>query len=71
MRGPGGAEKGNPYYEVMGVCRYWAYSKVKMDQMIRDGRVVQTRPGAVPQYKQYLDEMPGVPLQNMWTIFRY
>jgi DNA modification methylase len=28
---------------------------------------VQTKPGAVPAYKRYLDEMPGVPLQDIWT----
>jgi len=30
--------------------------------------VIQTRPGGVPQYKRYLDEMEGVgvPLQNIW-----
>ncbi|MFN2375293.1 MAG: site-specific DNA-methyltransferase [Candidatus Binatia bacterium] len=67
LSGPGGAAKGNPYYEVMGVSRYWRYSKEKMDELIRQGRVVQTRPGAVPQYKRYLDEMPGVPIQNIWT----
>lgn len=67
LRGPGGAEKGNPFYEVMGVSRHWAYSKVRMDQMIAEGRVIQTRPGAVPQYKRYLDEMPGVPVQDIWT----
>lgn len=67
LQGPGGAAKGNPRYEVMGVTRHWRYSKKKMDELIRAGRVVQTRPGAVPQYKRYLDEMPGVPLQNLWT----
>lgn len=66
IQGPGGAEKGNPYYEVMGVSRYWRYSKKKMDELMRQGRIVQTRPGAVPQYKRYLDEMPGVALQNLW-----
>lgn len=66
MSGPGGAAKGNPYYEVMGVKGYWRYSQEKMSQLIAQGRVVQTRPGAVPQYKRYLDEMPGVPLQNLW-----
>ncbi|WP_147475223.1 site-specific DNA-methyltransferase, partial [Pseudomonas coronafaciens] len=25
-----------------------------------------TAPGRVPQFKRYLDEMPGVPLQNIW-----
>lgn len=67
IQGPGGAAKGNPYYEVMGVTRYWRYSKDKMDELIRQGRIVQTRPGAVPQYKRYLDEMPGVPVQNLWA----
>ncbi len=66
LSGPGGAAKGNPKYEVMGVTRYWRYSKEKMDQLIAEGRVIQTRPGAVPQYKRYLDEMPGAPIQNLW-----
>jgi len=66
LQGPGGAAKGNPSYEVMGVTRYWRYSKEKMDKLIAEGRVIQTRPGAVPQYKRYLDEMPGVPIQNLW-----
>lgn len=67
ISGPGGAAKGNPYYEVMGVWRYWRYSQEKMDKLIAEGRIVQTKPGAVPQYKRYLDEMPGVLLQNVWT----
>jgi DNA modification methylase len=66
LQGPGGAAKGNPFYEVMGVKRHWRYSKEKMDELIGQGRVIQTRPGAVPQYKRYLDEMPGIPLQNLW-----
>jgi site-specific DNA-methyltransferase (adenine-specific) len=67
LQGPGGAAKGNPYYEVMGVSRYWRYSKEKMAELVRQGRVIQTRPGAVPQYKRYLDEMQGVPVQNLWS----
>jgi hypothetical protein len=50
----------------MGVSRYWRYSKEKMDELIKAGRIIQTKPGAVPQYKRYLDEMPGVPVQNLW-----
>lgn len=67
ITGPGGAAKGNPIYEVMGVQRYWRYSRERMEQLIKDGRIVQTRPGAVPRYKRYLDEMPGVPLQDNWS----
>jgi adenine specific DNA methylase Mod len=67
LTGPGGASKGNPYYEVMGVSRYWRYSEKKMAELVEKGRIVQNKPGNVPQYKRYLDEMPGVPLQNIWT----
>jgi DNA modification methylase len=67
IQGPGGAAKGNPFYEVMGVKRYWRYSKKRMDELIAEGRIIQTSPGAVPQYIRYLDEMPGVEAQNIWT----
>ncbi|MFZ1087066.1 MAG: DNA methyltransferase [Terracidiphilus sp.] len=67
LTGPGGAAKGNPSYEVMGVSRHWRYSKEKMEKLIKEGRVVQTKPGAVPAYKRYLDEMPGVQIQDIWT----
>jgi SAM-dependent methyltransferase len=50
----------------MGVSRYWRYSKERMDELIAAGRIIQTKPGAVPQYKRYLDEMPGIPVQNLW-----
>ena len=67
ISGPGGAAKGNPSYEVMGVTRYWRYSQERMQLLIDAGRVVQIKPGAVPRYKRYLDEMPGVPLQDIWN----
>jgi hypothetical protein len=68
LTGPGGAAKGNPQYEVMGVTRYWRYTKEKMQALIEQGRVIQTQPGAVPAYKRYLDEMQGVPLQIRWIV---
>ena len=67
LTGPGGAAKGNPQYEVMGVTRYWRYSKERMQELIDAGRIVQKKPEAVPRHKRYLDEMPGVLLQDMWT----
>jgi len=67
MLGPGGKANGNPYYEVMGVSRYWRYSKEKMQELINEGRVVQTNPGTVPMYKRFLDESKGVPLTSVWT----
>jgi site-specific DNA-methyltransferase (adenine-specific) len=64
--GPGGAAKGNPQYEFLGVTRYWRYSREKMQALYEQGRIVQTKEGNVPAYKRYLDEMPGVPLQDEW-----
>ena len=66
LTGPGGAAKGNPRYEFLGVTRYWRYSKENMERLYKEGRIVQTRPGAVPAYKRYLDEMQGVPLSDIW-----
>ena len=67
LTGPGGSAKGNPQYEVMGVTRYWRYGAERMQELIDAGRIVQLKPGAVPRYKRYLDEMPGVSLQDIWT----
>lgn len=66
MIGPGGAGKGNPYYEVMGVSRHWRYSQKSMAALIEKGMVIQTKPGTVPNRKQYLDEGKGVPVQSLW-----
>jgi len=65
---PGGSDpkKRNPHYEFLGVTRYWRYSEERMQSLYNEGRIVQTKPGNVPQYKRYLDEMPGVPIQNDW-----
>ena len=67
MIGTGGAAKGNPYYEFMGVSRYWRYSQKTIQELLEKGLVVQSAPGKVPQKKNYLDESPGVPLQDIWT----
>jgi DNA modification methylase len=67
ITGPGGAAKGNPSYEVMGITRFWRFSKAEMERLIEAGRVVQAKPGSVPRQKRYLDEMPGVPIQDLWT----
>lgn len=66
LTGPGGAAKGNPQYEFLGVTRYWRYTPEKMQALYEQGRIIQTKPGTVPAYKRYLDEMPGVPLQDLW-----
>lgn len=39
--GPGGAKKGNPYYEFLGVQGYWRYSKETMQAKYDEGLVVK------------------------------
>lgn len=46
--------------------RMWAYSREKMQEFEQQGRIIYSRTG-FPEYKRYLDEMPGVPAQSLWT----
>lgn len=45
--------------------RFWAYSRENMRRFACEGRLAYAASG-MPEYKRYLDEMPGVPLQNAW-----
>lgn len=49
--------------------RHWAYSRENLDQMFAAGRI-EFRSTGMPVYKRYLDEQPGVPLQDLWTGIR-
>jgi adenine-specific DNA-methyltransferase len=40
-----------------------------MNRLIREGRIWHES-GKMPAYKRYLDEMPGVALQDVWTDIR-
>ncbi len=46
--------------------RYWAYSQENMRRFALEGRLRHTFDG-MPEYKRYLDETPGVALQDLWT----
>ena len=52
--GPGGAKKGNPYYEFLGIEGYWRYSKDTMQQKYDAGLIVRTPNGL--QQKYYLEQ---------------
>jgi len=45
--------------------RYWAYSKENMAKFESEGKIYYTKSG-LPRLKYYLDEMPGVSIQNNW-----
>ena len=49
------------------MVRYWRYGKEKMEQLYREGRILQAKPGNVPRYKRYLDEVEGVPVGDVWA----
>jgi adenine-specific DNA-methyltransferase len=55
--GPGGAQKGNPFYEFKGVEGYWRYSKEKMQILFDDGLIIVTKKNL--QRKYYLKDAIG------------
>jgi hypothetical protein len=57
----------NLHYELMGVTKTWRWTRERMDEAVKEGRVVQTAPGRVPQSKLYLDEQKGRTVDDVWT----
>jgi DNA modification methylase len=49
--------------------RCWACSKEQMGKYEAQGRIAYSK-NDYPRLKIYLDEMPGVPLQDIWTDIR-
>jgi len=56
-------------YEWKGVrppsSRCWSYAKEQMEKLEAESRIIYSKTG-YPRLKVYLDEMPGIPLQNIW-----
>jgi site-specific DNA-methyltransferase (adenine-specific)/adenine-specific DNA-methyltransferase len=63
--GPGGAKKGNPYYEWHGLARYWRFSRERMQELDDQNKLAYSESG-IAYIKRYLDESKGVPLQDWW-----
>lgn len=62
----GGLTGGGYEYEWRGVKKLWRCPKETMEELERKGRIYYTRTGTA-EYIRYLDEMPGVSLQDVWT----
>ena len=62
-----GFNRPNLTYEFMGVTRVWRWTRDRMEQARKDGIIVQSAPGKVPQMKRYLDEQRGRPISDVWT----
>ena len=56
----------NLTYEFMGITRVWRWTKDRMEKALKDGLIVQSGSGAVPQMKRYLDQMGGQPVTDNW-----
>ena len=67
LSAPGAGTRGHPQYEFLGVTRFWRYNEEKMNDLLKQGRVIQTGPGRVPRYKRYLDESKGVAIGDSWS----
>ena len=59
--------KGAGYsYSWKGKDGYWRCPITTMERLEKEGRIYYTSNGT-PRYKQYLDEMEGVPAQDLWV----
>ena len=45
--------------------RFWAYSKANLIQFAKEGKLIHRSTG-MPRLMQFADEMPGIPLQDLW-----
>ena len=59
-------DRPNLTYEWNGLTRVWRWTREKMAALHAEGRIVHTKSG-MPRYKRYLDEMPGVPITDVWV----
>lgn len=49
----------------------WRFTKARLEALDQAGKIHYPKdPNGVPRFKSYLDEMPGVPLQTVWTDIR-
>ena len=64
--GPGGASKGNPYYEFLGVEGYWRYSKETMQSLYDAGEVQLSSTGKSLSRRRYLKDAKGTPVTDLW-----
>lgn len=60
-------DRPNLTYEFLGIIRVWRWPKERMEAAYKKGIVVQTKPGAVPRLKRYLDEQEGLPIGDIWS----
>ena len=63
-------DRPNLTYEFLGIERVWRWTRERMQRAYDDGLIHQSRPGAVPRLKRYLDEQSGRAVDDLWTDLR-
>lgn len=66
-------ETGKPWrgIDITAKGRHWAYLPEELEKLDAAGRLHwPKKAGGMPRLKQYLEDMPGVPLQDVWTDLR-
>jgi len=47
---------------------HWKFTIDKLDELDATGRIAwPKKPNGMPEYKRYLDEVPGIPMQDVWA----
>ena len=64
--GPGGAKKGNPHYEFLGVEGYWRYSKETMQEKYNQGLIVRTKNGLQQKYYESKAALSRKTVSTWW-----
>jgi site-specific DNA-methyltransferase (adenine-specific) len=70
LSAPGDRTGTKAHYEWHGrlppVGRHWAYIKDVMERFEKENQIIYSKQGT-PRLKQFLDEMPGIVQQDLWT----
>lgn len=64
--GPGGAKKGNPFYEILGVEGYWRFSKEKMLELYSQGKVVKKGNSIYQKYYKHTAQNKRKTITTWW-----
>ena len=60
-------DRPNLTYEFKGVTKVWRWTRERMEEADREGRIVVPKGGkGIPRYKRYLDEQQGIPAGDFW-----
>jgi len=59
---------GNPWrgFDVTAKGNHWKFTIANLEMLDAEGRIYWPPKGGWPAYKRYLDEVKGIPLQDLW-----